>query len=58
MVVAAALGRAVGLLWLLGILRLAVLLATVLGTTTLLRRGTAVIILVGHVCVKSMYVVL
>lgn len=50
MIVAAALWWAIGLLWLLGVLRLAIwLLAAVL----LLRRGTAaIIVLVGHVCAK------
>jgi hypothetical protein len=47
LVVAAALGRAVGLLWLLRVLGTAVLLGTaILGTA--LGRGTAVVVLVGH----------
>jgi hypothetical protein len=53
LVVTAALWRAIGLLWLLGVLLLAVLL---LAVWLLLRRGTtAVIVLVGHVCVKRKF---
>jgi hypothetical protein len=56
LVVAAALGRAVGLLWLLRVLGTAVLLGTaILGTA--LGRGTAVVVLVGHLYVRGKSVV-